>query len=66
MEALAKVADVVKGSNVKLAAQDVHWENQGAFTGKVSAGMLKDAGYAITGSDTGVYPPMSDYLASLA
>ncbi|MCB9760398.1 MAG: UDP-N-acetylmuramate:L-alanyl-gamma-D-glutamyl-meso-diaminopimelate ligase [Alphaproteobacteria bacterium] len=29
------------------------------------AGMLKDAGYAITGSDTGVYPPMSDYLASL-
>ncbi|MCB9745328.1 MAG: UDP-N-acetylmuramate:L-alanyl-gamma-D-glutamyl-meso-diaminopimelate ligase [Alphaproteobacteria bacterium] len=29
------------------------------------AGMLKDAGYEITGSDTGVYPPMSDYLASL-
>ncbi|WP_374682345.1 triose-phosphate isomerase [Accumulibacter sp.] len=42
--ALAKVADVVKGSNVKLAAQDVHWENQGAFTGKVSADMLKDIG----------------------
>jgi UDP-N-acetylmuramate: L-alanyl-gamma-D-glutamyl-meso-diaminopimelate ligase len=29
------------------------------------AGMLKDAGYRITGSDTGAYPPMSDYLASL-
>lgn len=29
------------------------------------AGMLKDAGYTVTGSDTGVYPPMSDYLASL-
>jgi UDP-N-acetylmuramate: L-alanyl-gamma-D-glutamyl-meso-diaminopimelate ligase len=29
------------------------------------AGMLQDAGYAVTGSDTGVYPPMSDYLASL-
>lgn len=29
------------------------------------AGMLKDAGYAVTGSDTGAYPPMSDYLASL-
>ena len=42
--ALAKVADVVKGSNVKLAAQDVHWENQGAFTGKVSADMLKEIG----------------------
>ena len=42
--ALAKVSDVVKGTNVKLAAQDVHWENQGAFTGKVSADMLKDVG----------------------
>ncbi len=29
------------------------------------AGMLKDAGYAVTGSDTGVYPPMSTYLESL-
>jgi len=49
--ALAKVAEVVKGSNVKLAAQDVHWENQGAFTGKVSADMLKEIGveYVIIG-----------------
>jgi len=29
------------------------------------AGMLKDAGYSVTGSDTGCYPPMSDYLAEL-
>jgi UDP-N-acetylmuramate: L-alanyl-gamma-D-glutamyl-meso-diaminopimelate ligase len=29
------------------------------------AGMLQDAGYTITGSDTAVYPPMSDYLAGL-
>ncbi len=29
------------------------------------AGMLKDAGYTVTGSDKGVYPPMSDYLAEL-
>lgn len=29
------------------------------------AGMLKDAGYQVSGSDTGIYPPMSDYLASL-
>jgi UDP-N-acetylmuramate: L-alanyl-gamma-D-glutamyl-meso-diaminopimelate ligase len=29
------------------------------------AGMLVDAGYLVTGSDTNVYPPMSDYLASL-
>jgi UDP-N-acetylmuramate: L-alanyl-gamma-D-glutamyl-meso-diaminopimelate ligase len=29
------------------------------------AGMLVDAGYQVTGSDTGAYPPMSDYLAGL-
>jgi UDP-N-acetylmuramate: L-alanyl-gamma-D-glutamyl-meso-diaminopimelate ligase len=29
------------------------------------AGMLADAGYQVTGSDTGCYPPMSDYLAEL-
>ncbi|TNE85940.1 MAG: UDP-N-acetylmuramate:L-alanyl-gamma-D-glutamyl-meso-diaminopimelate ligase [Deltaproteobacteria bacterium] len=29
------------------------------------AGMLKDAGYEVTGSDTGCYPPMSDYLEGL-
>ena len=29
------------------------------------AGMLSDAGFKVTGSDTGAYPPMSDYLASL-
>ncbi len=28
-------------------------------------GMLKDAGFTVTGSDKKVYPPMSDYLASL-
>ncbi|MGW8161233.1 MAG: UDP-N-acetylmuramate:L-alanyl-gamma-D-glutamyl-meso-diaminopimelate ligase [Desulfobulbales bacterium] len=28
------------------------------------AGMLKDAGYAVTGSDANVYPPMSDFLAA--
>lgn len=49
--ALASVCDAVKGSAVKVAAQDVHWENQGAFTGKVSADMLKDIGvsYVILG-----------------
>jgi len=41
---LAAVAAIVKGSNVFLAAQDLHWESQGAFTGAVSAAMLKDIG----------------------
>lgn len=27
------------------------------------AGLLKQSGYEVTGSDSGVYPPMSDYLA---
>lgn len=49
--AAAKVADVVKGTNVKLAVQDVHWEDQGAFTGKVSVDMVKEIGaeYIIIG-----------------
>jgi triosephosphate isomerase len=42
--AAAKVADVVAGTNVKVAVQDVHWEDQGAFTGKVSVDMVKDMG----------------------
>ncbi len=49
--ALASVVEAVKGSAVQVAAQDVHWENQGAFTGKVSVDMLKDLGvkYVILG-----------------
>lgn len=49
--ALSKVADVIKGSNVKLACQDIHWQDQGAFTGKVSIDMVKDLGveYVIIG-----------------
>jgi triosephosphate isomerase len=49
--ALAKVAETIRGSNVKLGAQDAHWEDDGAFTGKVSVTMLKEAGaeYIIIG-----------------
>jgi triosephosphate isomerase len=42
--ALAAVAEAVKGTKIELAAQDVHWEPQGAFTGEISALMLKDLG----------------------
>lgn len=41
---LYAVSEVLKGSNVKLGAQDVHWEESGAFTGKISVAMLKSAG----------------------
>lgn len=49
--ALDRVNEVVKGSAIKLGAQDVHFENQGAFTGKVSIDMLKAIGvtYVILG-----------------
>ena len=38
-------------ARVGLAAQDVYWENEGAFTGEVSAPLLKDVGceYVIVG-----------------
>jgi triosephosphate isomerase (TIM) len=38
------VADALRGSGIGLAAQNVHFENEGAFTGEVSGPMLKDAG----------------------
>jgi triosephosphate isomerase len=48
---LYAVSEVLKGSTVKLGAQDVHWEAKGAFTGKVSCAMLKSVGvtYVIIG-----------------
>lgn len=48
---LFAVADVIKGSNIKLAAQDMYWEKEGAFTGEISPIMLKDVGceYVIIG-----------------
>jgi triosephosphate isomerase len=40
-----------KAMNVKLGGQDCFWENQGAFTGEISASMLKESGceYVIVG-----------------
>jgi triosephosphate isomerase len=42
--ALAAVAEELAGSRVALAGQDLYWEASGAFTGEVSAPMLRDAG----------------------
>lgn len=49
--ALSDVRDVLNESNIGLGAQDVYWEDSGAFTGEVSAPLLKDAGvqYVIIG-----------------
>ena len=39
---LPAVAEIVAGTSLKVGAQDVFWEESGAFTGEVSTGMLKD------------------------
>jgi len=48
---LSEVKDIITDTNISLAAQDVYWEKEGAFTGEVSAPMLKSAGckYVIIG-----------------
>ena len=48
---LPAVAEALKGSNVKLGAQNLHFEKSGAFTGEISADMLKEIGveYVIIG-----------------
>src|SRR5262245_43308612 len=48
---LQECARVLRGSSIELGAQDVCAEAQGAFTGEVSASMLKDVGceYVIVG-----------------
>ncbi len=42
--ALAAVADVVKESSIAIGAQDMCIEKEGAFTGAISAGMIKSTG----------------------
>jgi triosephosphate isomerase (TIM) len=41
---LAAAGEAVKGTNVQLAAQDMFWEEKGAFTGEVAPAMLLDVG----------------------
>ena len=49
--ALAEVADLLIESNIRVGAQDLYWEDSGAFTGQVSAPLIKEAGaeYVIIG-----------------
>ena len=42
--AIHAAAEAARNSNVEISAQDVHWERQGAFTGEVSAEMIREAG----------------------
>ena len=49
--ALAPAVNAAAGSAISIAAQNIHWERDGAFTGEVSAGMVRETGarYAIVG-----------------
>src|SRR6187397_1995105 len=41
---LAAAADTAKGSIIGVAAQNLHWEREGAFTGEISAAMIHGSG----------------------
>jgi triosephosphate isomerase (TIM) len=49
--AVHAVAEAVRNSSIGVAAQDLYWEREGAFTGEISAGMIAEAGaeYVIVG-----------------
>lgn len=49
--ALPALVEAVKGTSIKIGAQNLHWEDNGAYTGEISGVMLKDLGvdYVIIG-----------------
>jgi triosephosphate isomerase len=49
--AIHGAAEAARNSNVGISAQDLHWEREGAFTGEVSAALVREAGadYVIIG-----------------
>ena len=42
--AVHAAGEAARNSNVSIAAQDLYWEREGAFTGEVSAPMIREAG----------------------
>src|SRR5919197_5014191 len=51
LTSLRPVVEAAHASNIGVAAQNMYWEREGAFTGEVSATMIKEAGaeYVIIG-----------------
>jgi triosephosphate isomerase (TIM) len=49
--AVHAASEAARNSNVEVSAQDMYWEREGAFTGEISAGMIREAGadYVIIG-----------------
>jgi triosephosphate isomerase (TIM) len=65
---LAQVQDLVKGTGIDLGAQDVSQHESGAYTGEVSAAMLREfsARYAIVGhSERRQYHAEADTVVAL-
>ena len=65
--ALDRAVKTVKGSNVRIGAQDISVHDEGAFTGEISAAMLLDLGveYVIIGhSERRQYHGETDELVS--
>lgn len=48
---IEKAAELTKGSNIRVGAENVAWADKGAFTGEISAEMLKEVGaeYVVIG-----------------
>ena len=48
---LAAAIETVKGTNIKIGAENCHWAESGAFTGEISTGMLREIGveYVVLG-----------------
>ncbi len=42
--ALVTVGEAIRKSSIRLAAQNLHWETEGAFTGEISSKMLRELG----------------------
>jgi len=49
--ALGVMSQILHGSRIRLGAQNIHWEEQGAYTGEISGAMLLETGvqYVVVG-----------------
>jgi triosephosphate isomerase len=64
---LPALVEAVKGTSLKVGAQNIHWEDNGAYTGEISGIMLSDLGvdYAIIGhSERRAYFAESDEIVN--
>jgi triosephosphate isomerase len=65
--AIPAVAEAVKGTEIAVGAQDVHWKDEGAYTSQISPVMLQGlVKYVIIGhSETRAYQAVTDEMVNL-